>query len=269
MLERRWWYNIRLELNYLLEGDTTHLEHPTIVLINGLFADLTSFDGAAFYLKNKFRVLRYDCRGQGLSPKPNSVYTLNDHVEDLEALLQKLEVREYVLIGLSNGGRIALEHARRYKKAKAVVACDTYDKPSPLLKAKLHSWLLAHEESGPLHRFDIATPWIWGEETFRDKEELILSYRNKAGLVMDHVVKNLILGARETDIDISEIECPLLLVAGSEDLLTPVFYHEEMQKRARNAELCIVKAGHASLLERPVIMDKNILPWILRTLRIE
>jgi 3-oxoadipate enol-lactonase len=236
-------------------------------MINGLFADISSYDGAAFYLKNKFRVLRYDCRGQGLSPKPNSVYSLNDHVEDLEYLLTKLEISNFILIGLSNGGRVALEFARRFKKVlppKAVVACDTYDNPSPLLKAKLRSWLAAHEESGPLHRFDIATPWIWGEDTFREKEELILSYRDKAGLTLDHVVKNLILGALETDIDISEIDCPVLLVAGTEDLLTPVFYHEEMLKKLAHGEMVTVKSGHASLLERPMIMDKTILPWIMK-----
>lgn len=266
MFKRRWWYNIRLELNYLIEGVAEKTDSPTIVMVNGLFADLTSFDGAAFYLKNKFRVLRYDCRGQGLSPKPNSVYTLEEHVLDLEYLLAKLEITNFILIGLSNGGRVALEYARRFKTSKAVVACDTYDKPSPLLKAKLRSWLAAHEESGPLHRFDIATPWIWGEDTFREKEELILSYRDKAGLTLDHVVKNLILGALETDIDVSEIICPVLLVAGTEDLLTPVFYHEEMLKKLTRGEMVTVKAGHASLLERPAIMDKNILPWILKNI---
>lgn len=238
-------------------------------MINGLFADLSSFDGAAFYLKNKFRVLRYDCRGQGLSPKPNSIYTLEEHVLDLEHLLEKLDITHFILVGLSNGGRVALEFARSFKKThppKAIVACDTYDNPSPLLKAKLRSWLHAHEESGPLHRFDIATPWIWGEDTFRDKEELILSYRDKAGLTMDHVVRNLILGALETNIDISEIECPVLLIAGAEDLLTPVFYHEDMLGKLKDGEMMTVKGGHASLLERPVIMEKNILPWILKKL---
>lgn len=263
MLKRRWWYNIRLELNYLIEGKKARESDPTIVLVNGLFADLTSYDGAAFYLKSKFQILRYDCRGQGLSPKPNSVYTLLDHVLDLHDLLEKLEIVNPILVGLSNGGRIVLEYARRFKNVRAVVACDTYDKPTPLLKAKLRSWLLAHEESGPLHRFDIATPWIWGEETFREKEELILSYRDRAGLTLDHVVKNLILGALETDIEISEIECPVLLIAGEEDLLTPVFYHQAMLKKLKQGEMITVKSGHASLLENPMIMDKTILPWII------
>lgn len=235
-------------------------------MVNGLFTDLTSFDGAAFYLRDKFEILRYDCRGQGKSPKPDVVYSLEDHVLDLQALLLKLNLKNTILIGLSNGGRIVLEYARRFP-TQAIVACDTYDKPSPLLKAKLNSWLLAHLESGPLHRFDVATPWIWGEEVFSAKSELILSYRDKADLTLDHVVKNLILGAMETDIEISEINCPVLLVAGSEDLLTPVFYHEAMLAKLKFGELSIVKSGHASLLEKPTIMDKIILPWINKQVR--
>jgi 3-oxoadipate enol-lactonase len=181
---------------------------------------------------------------------------------DLFYLLEQLNLNKVILVGLSNGGRIVLEFARRFKNVMAVVACDTYDIPSPLLKSKLSSWLRAHEESGPLHRFDVATPWIWGEEVFSLKSELILSYRDKAGLTLDHVVKNLILGALETDIDISEIECPVLLVAGDEDLLTPVFYHEAMLKKCIRGELAIVHSGHASLIEKPTIMDKTILPWL-------
>lgn len=227
-----------------------------------MFADLTSFDNAAFYLKNKFELLRYDCRGQGLSPKPNVVYTLEDNVLDLHELITKLNLSNFVLVGLSNGARIALEYARRFETT-AVVACDTYDVPSPLLKAKLGSWLRAHEESGPLHRFDVATPWIWGEETFALKGELILSFRDSAGLTLDHVAKNLILGAMESSIEISEIDCPVLLIVGSEDLLTPVFYHEAMLKKLKDGELKIVKTGHASLLEKPMIMDQTIIPWIV------
>ncbi|MBY0415928.1 MAG: alpha/beta hydrolase, partial [Bdellovibrionales bacterium] len=160
--ECRWWYNIRLELYSLIEGIKKHESDPTVVLINGLFADTTSFDGASFYLREKYKFLRYDCRGQGKSPRPESIYHLSDHVEDLRGLLLKLDLGKIVLVGLSNGGRVALEYARLFKEdLVGVVACDTYDEPTPMIKAKLGSWLAAFETGGGLHRFDVATPWIW------------------------------------------------------------------------------------------------------------
>lgn len=250
-------------LNSLLEGTKSKESDPTIVMINGLFADLTSFDGAVFYLRPKYRFLRYDCRGQGKSPKPELIYHLEDHVMDLVDLLQGLNLGKILLVGLSNGARIALEYARRFpENVVAVVACDTFDDPTPMIKAKLGSWLLAHETGGPLHRFDVATPWIWGEDIFNEKSELFLSYREKAGSLENHVVSGLILGAMQTKINLSEIECPILFVAGAEDLLTPPFLHEKMTKKAQNAEFVLAPGGHAGLIERPAIMDKQIIPWI-------
>lgn len=228
-----------------------------------MFADLTSYDGAVFYLRPKFQFLRYDCRGQGKSPKPEAIYHLEDHVDDLVGVLEKHDLGKIILVGLSNGGRIALEYARKFpENVVGVVACDTFDIPTPMIKAKLGSWLMAHETGGPLHRFDIATPWIWGEDIFNEKSELFLSYREKAASLENHVVSGLLLGGMQTSINISEIYCPILFVAGEEDLLTPPFLHKKMTALARNAEFKMAQGGHAGLIERPAIMEKQIIPWI-------
>lgn len=214
-------------------------------------------------MKEKFQYLRYDCRGQGKSPKPEGIYHLEDHVNDLRGLLEKLELGKILFVGLSNGARIAMEYTRRYPTdVVAVAACDCFDMATPMIKAKLGSWLMAHKTGGPLHRFDIATPWIWGEDVFNEKSELFLSYREKAGSLPDHVVTGLLLGAMETDIDVSEINCPMLFVAGKEDLLTPPFNHEKMAAKAKRAEFKMSEGGHAGLIEKPGIMEKQILPWI-------
>lgn len=152
---------------------------------------------------------------------------------------------------------------RHPEMVKALVAMDTYDEPTPMLKAKLNSWKVAHEIGSALHRFDVATPWIWGEEVFNSKHELLLSYREKAANLRPHVVKCLIDGALETIIDLTKIKVPTLLVVGEEDLLTPPFNHQKMVKKLSNGSLIIVPGGHASVIERPNIMEKFILPWLL------
>lgn len=214
-------------------------------------------------MKEEFQILRYDCRGQGKSEKPESIYELNDHVNDLIQVIDEHQLKNenIILIGLSNGGRIVLSYAAKFK-VRAVVALDTYDIVTPMINAKLNSWLQAHLTGGPLHRFDIATPWIWGEEVFNSKSELLLSYREKASSMPSHVVGNLINGALKTDLDLSIIESPVLLIAGEEDLLTPYFNHEKMVKKLKNGYLKKAPGGHASLIERPNIADKIILPWL-------
>jgi 3-oxoadipate enol-lactonase len=236
-------------------------------MIHGLLADLTSYDGASFYLREKFQILRYDCTGHGKSPEATDIYHLADHVADLANLIQKNHLEKVVLLGMSNGARIAMEYARLFPdNVEAVIACDTFDIPTPMVKAKLGSWIAATETGGMELRFDIATPWIWGESAFNEKSDHILSYRSKPSVINEASAVFLMKGAMETTVNVSEILCPILFLVGKEDLLTPPFLHEAMQAKAKNSTLKIVEGGHACLIERPTIMDKQIIPWIEKTI---
>lgn len=79
------------------------------------------------------------------------------------------------------------------------------------------------------------------------------------------MVKNLINGALETDIDVSEILCPVLLIAGDEDLLTPVKYLEDILTKCKSGKLEVVNSDNASLIEKPQIME-SVLPWLSKIL---
>ena len=57
---------------------------------------------------NSARVVRYDVRGFGRSSKPGVVYS---DAEDLFALLKHLKIESSIILGVSNGGRIALDFA--------------------------------------------------------------------------------------------------------------------------------------------------------------
>ena len=235
--------------------------------MNGLFADLESYNEVARLLGDEFHILRYDCRGQGKSPRPESIYKLSDHVSDLEGLVQDLGITSSYLLGLSNGARVALEYARKNpEKSLAVVACDTYAYPSEILKLKLNSWLKAFKEGGAYHRFDVATPWIWGESVVNEKPELVKSYRIRAKDLEEHVFNGLVLGAMEGIIPLNEINCPIHFIAGREDVLTPPYLHQKMFDECSNKSLknkfSIVPGGHASLLEYPETVVTEIVPFL-------
>jgi 3-oxoadipate enol-lactonase len=59
-------------------------------------------------LADEFRVIRYDVRGFGKSPAPDTPYSCFD---DLSVLLAHLGVDRASLVGLSLGGRIAIDFA--------------------------------------------------------------------------------------------------------------------------------------------------------------
>ena len=109
--------------------------------------------------------------------------------------------------------------------------------------------------------------YLYIKMSFNSKSELILAYREKAESLRPHVVKALIAGALDTKINVSKLSVKTLLVVGREDLLTPVFIHEKMLSKISNAQLAVVDGGHASVLERPNIMEKTILPWLLELVR--
>jgi pimeloyl-ACP methyl ester carboxylesterase len=82
-----------------------------VVLIHGGFLDRRMWDGQFEVLARRFRAIRYDVRGHGLS-RTDSV-SFADH-EDLHRLMVELEVPSATVIGLSMGGQIATDFALAY-----------------------------------------------------------------------------------------------------------------------------------------------------------
>lgn len=89
-------------------------EGEPLVLIHGIGASRASFAGLIPHLKREFRCISYDLRGHGASPVPKPPYTLDDLVEDLEALRKELGIEKAHFAGHSLGGMIGPAYARRY-----------------------------------------------------------------------------------------------------------------------------------------------------------
>jgi 3-oxoadipate enol-lactonase len=85
-------------------------EGPAVLLIHGFGLDMRMWDPQVRPLAERFRTVRYDCRGFGASGPfdPAIGYT---HPGDLLALLDHLGIERAVLAGLSFGGRVAMQAA--------------------------------------------------------------------------------------------------------------------------------------------------------------
>jgi 3-oxoadipate enol-lactonase len=81
--------------------------HP-LVLIHGGQMDRRMWDQQFQLFSKTYRVIRYDVRGFGKSPASTNVYA---DEEDLAALLKFLHVEKAYVVGLSLGGRIAIDFA--------------------------------------------------------------------------------------------------------------------------------------------------------------
>lgn len=91
------------ELNYELSG-----EGPAVALVHEGVCDLRMWDELVEALEPEFRVLRYDLRGYGESTLPPGPFSQSG---DLLALLDHVGIDQTALVGVSYGGRVALDTA--------------------------------------------------------------------------------------------------------------------------------------------------------------
>lgn len=98
-----------VDVSYRIEG-----QGPALYLVHGIGARKTTWDQLIAGLKDQFTCISYDLRGHGESPVPPTPYTLDDLVDDLEALRQKLGHDKIHIAGHSLGGMIGPAYARAY-----------------------------------------------------------------------------------------------------------------------------------------------------------
>ncbi|MFZ5816109.1 MAG: alpha/beta fold hydrolase, partial [Bacillota bacterium] len=241
-----------INLHYQWQGRE---DGPVLVLINGLLTDLTSWAGHLDAYIDHFRVLTYDCRGQGGSEKPEAgPYRTEQHTADLTALLDGLGVERAALLGVSNGALIAMRFAALHPhRAAALVLANAYGRADVAMQVKLQSWLSAMAAGGPPVRFDVSLAWIWGASFLNRSYEALKPWREKGSAIPVHAAANLIEGAMHHDVleILPNIACPTLIMVGDEDVLTPLPYSHELQRRIAGSRLLMLEqAGHAMFLEQ-------------------
>jgi proline iminopeptidase len=91
-------------------------ERPVGFMIHGgPGSDHTGFKPALTPLSARMQLVYFDHRGQGRSARGDpATYTLDENVEDMEALRLHLGLGPIVSIGTSYGGMVAMAHAARY-----------------------------------------------------------------------------------------------------------------------------------------------------------
>jgi proline iminopeptidase len=99
-------------------------ERPTAFVIHGgPGGDHSGFKPGWSALADAMQLLYFDHRGQGRSARGDpSRYTLDENVEDMEALRRHLGLGAVVSLGTSYGGMVAMAHAARYPEAVSHLA---------------------------------------------------------------------------------------------------------------------------------------------------
>lgn len=238
-------------LRYRIEG-----RGPRVVLLNGIFQRLESWDPVVPHLEG-YTLLRYDMRGQGESEAPEGFYTPEVHAQDLLGLLEELGWEDAALVGLSNGGIVALKAAllAPHRFRGLVLACTT-PYLDPALRAKVESWLYALRAGGTPLRLRVALPWVFGAHFLNTHPDL-LEEEGLASLMAqspnEKAQESLLLGflaLQDLRPELPRLALPALVLYGEEDLLFPKPYAQALAEALR-AELQALPTGHAASLEDP------------------
>jgi pimeloyl-ACP methyl ester carboxylesterase len=131
-------------VSYRIEG-----QGPAVYLVHGIGARKTTWDEVIDGLKDRFTCISYDLRGHGESPTPPTPYTLDDLVEDLEALRCKLGHEQIHVAGHSLGGMIGPAYAHAFpERTLSVGLLSTAAGRSDEDRAKLKAVGDAMEQNG-------------------------------------------------------------------------------------------------------------------------
>jgi pimeloyl-ACP methyl ester carboxylesterase len=85
---------------------------PAILLIHGSLGDLHDWDGWASVLDARFRVVRLDLPGFGLSgPIANGNYSIDRSLSLIDGLMDTLGIEHFAIVGVSYGGPVAFRYA--------------------------------------------------------------------------------------------------------------------------------------------------------------
>lgn len=221
---------------------------PLIVLIHEMGGLLENWDDVVPALAGDFRVLRYDCRGAGLSERIRAeidVHTLSD---DLLALLDAIGADEpVVLAGCAVGAAIALCFAARHPELTAGIvamspALDMKPEDRPSRLAMLEKVATGGMRAIVEGALSAGYPQILRDrdpERFRtfharwlgnDPESFIATYRML--LYMD------------ISEEISSIRCPALGVGGSLDAFRTPEYVQRVMAPIPGVEFITIEACH-------------------------
>ena len=231
-----------------------------LVFINALGTDHRMWNRQIPALRDRFRVIRYESCGHGVSDVPNGRMTLARFGEQCLELLDHLDVERVVVCGCSLGGLIALwlsvHHAERVGGA---VLANT--------GAKLgsdESWntrIVSVREGGMAAVRDAVLGRFLTAE-FRAREPDVarliggmLDATNPVGYIAACEA------LREADLRpaLGMVRVPTLVIGSDRDESTPLALARELHTNIRGSELLVIReAAHLSNVEQPDVFNAAV-----------
>lgn len=223
---------------------------PVLVLSHSLGASGSMWDSQVRTLGQRFRLLIPDHRGHGRSSVPDGPYAIKHFGIELVALLDELKLDRVFFCGLSLGGMIGMWLGQNAsERIEKLVLCNT--------AARIEDATLLQNRIEVIRREGIeaiADNVIdrWFSKVFQNANPDVVLVARQMLLATSAIgyantssaVCNLDLRQR-----LGDIRQPTLVVAGIEDLATPIAWNQSIADAIPNAKFEAVHAAHLSNIE--------------------
>lgn len=255
-----------IQMYYELHGTE---QAPVLVLNNGILMNAAgSWAFQTKALARHYRLLQYDCRGQGQSAHPDQPYSMALHAEDLAALLSALGIAQAHIAGISYGGEVAQAFALAYpQRTLSLILADTVSEIAPELRTTIEAWRDVAKSADPDTFFAVTAPWNFSPEFIRNNAQLLAEARKRYKLLDYPAVVRLCEAFLELDLTgrLAEIKAPVCLIVGEKDILKGLEYAHLLKTHLPQAELHVLPgAGHASCWERPQEFNSIVLGFLAK-----
>jgi 3-oxoadipate enol-lactonase len=254
-----------IDIDYSITG-----EGPWLVMSHSLACSSGMWAPQVAALRDRHRVLCFDTRGHGGTDAPPGAYTLAQLADDLEGLLGALGIGRCHFMGLSMGGMIGMTHALKYPgRFESLLLCNTTSRIGPEVQPVWTQRIGIAQADGmaPLVEPTLARWFTAGfRATHADVSarvgEMIRSTPVAGFTGCCHAIPKIDLTDR-----LGAIRVPTLVIAGDQDVGTPVEAGRAIQQAIPGAQLAVIpSAAHLSNLEQPETFD-HLVSVFLRRIR--
>ena len=252
-----------VDVAYTIEG-----EGPSLYMVHGIGSRRATWTGLVPALAGDFTCVSYDLRGHGESPTPPTPYSLDELVEDLEALRARLGHERIHIIGHSLGGMIGPAYARAHPdRALSVTLLSTAAGRTAEDSAKVGSVLAAMEAEGVENRLDTLVERWYTDAFIEARPDAIETRKRQVLDTPEHVFLSVFHIYAETEMApwLHEVACPCLVLTGELDGGCNPRLNRFIADTLPDSELVILDGlKHSILIEAPERVAPPVRGFLLR-----
>ena len=253
------------EVYYEIAGEG----EPTVILMHGGMLDCHMWDEQFELLAKTNRVLRYDASAHGNSILPPDAYW--DHA-DLRELMNQLEIERAILVGLSLGGKTAINLALEDpERVAAIVAVSSglsgyrFDSEFYLEQRDI---MIQAWRAGEFDAVVESFQRCWTDGPHRAAEDVDPEVREKVRMMarngLEHAMEGRLIDPPAID-RLDELELPMLMVVGELDMPGILEIADMVVAANPNAELVVVPdVAHMVNMEKPDEFNGLLLDYLHR-----